>query len=148
MKQNGLISKAACFLPHLLFTFGIMLLTFYCITLVNEAMGFLSSFFSQKFEVLYVITAILTASAAFAKKRVPILASMQIICAVVMFVPVIISIAKHSMDLLDTKWFRRISLGNALIAVILSIVMIVIQRKAAFRVWKAEQESVRLLSPD
>ena len=46
------------------------------------------------------------------------------------------------MDLLDTKWFRRISLGNALIAVILSIVMIVIQRKAAFRVWKAEQESV------
>ena len=92
--------------------------------------------------MLYVITAILTAAAAFAKKRVPILASMQIICAIVMFVPVIISIVKHSMDLLDTKWFRRISLGNALIAVILSIVMIVIQRKAAFRVWKAEQESV------
>ena len=139
MKRNGFLSGAANFLPHLLFSFGIMLLTFYCITLVNEAMGFLSSFFSQKFEVLYAAVAILTAVAAFARKRVRLLAAMQVICAVVMLVPVVISIVRHSMDLLDTRWFRQISLGNAVIAVVFSVVMIALQRKAARKAWKAER---------
>ena len=139
MKNNRFFRSVSAFLPHLLFTFGLMLLTFYCITLVNESMGFLSSFFSQKFEVLYVVASILTAVSAFAKKRVPILAAMQIICAAAMLIPVIICIAQHRMDLLDTRWFRLISLGNALISILFSVVLIVQQRKAAYTAWKEQQ---------
>lgn len=139
MNAKRFFSGVGGFLPHLLFTFGMMLLTFYCITLVNEAMCFLSSFFSQKFEVLFVIVAWLTALTAFLQKRIRILAAAEAICAAVLFVPVVICLAQHRMDLVEMHWFRLTALVFSLISILFSVLMIVLQRRAARAAWKSEQ---------
>ena len=134
-----LLKGISGFLPHLLLTSGIMLLTFYCITLVNEAMCFLSSFLSQKFEIAYAVIGILTALAAIPLKRLRILPALQVICGIAIAVPAIICTVQHRMDLVDTGWFRSISLANAAVSILFAVAMIVLQCRAARAEWKAAQ---------
>ena len=130
----------AGFLPHLLLTFGIMLLTFYCITLVNEAMCFLSSFLSQKFEMLYACAALLTAAAAFAQKHARMLALAEAVCSVALAVPAVICTVQHRMDMLDTEWFRIFALVNAAVSIVFSVLLIVMQRRTARAAWASLQQ--------
>ena len=126
-------------LPHILLTCGIMLLTFYCITLVNEAMCFLSSFISQKFEVFYAVTGILTAVASASQKRLRVLPVLQTVASCAIAVPAVLCTVQHRMDLLDMQWFRFTALINAVIAIVFAVQMIVLQRREARAAWQAAQ---------
>ena len=143
MNGKTFFGRIGGFLPHLLFTFGIMLLTFYCITLVNEAMCFLSSFVSQKFEVLYVITAWLTVLTAFLQKHIRFVAAVEAVCAAVLLVPVVMCLAQHRMDLTEMHWFRLTALVNAIVSVLFSVLMIVLQRRAARAALRVEQPEAK-----
>ena len=139
MKHRKAVSG---FLPHLLLTCGIMLLTFFCITTVNEAMCFLSSFLSQKFEIAYAAVCLLTALAAFAEKRLRFPAVVQSAAGIALAVPAVICLAQHRMDLVDTEWFRILALINAAHAILFSMLMIILQRRAARAEWKAARSAV------
>lgn len=141
MNGKTFLGRIGGFLPHLLFTFGIMLLTFYCITLVNEAMCFLSSFVSQKFELLYVIAAWLTVLTAFLQKHTRLIAAVEAVCAAVLLVPVVICLVQHRMDLTEMHWFRLTALVNAVVSLVFSVLMIAVQRKAARAAWKNGQSA-------
>ena len=129
------------FLPHLLLTCGIMLLTFYCITLVNEAMCFLSSFLSQKFEVAYAVVAILTVIASVSVKRLRVLPVLQVVSACAIAVPAVICTVQHRMDMVDTHWFRTVALVNAVVAIVFAVLMIVMQRRQARAAWQAASQT-------
>ena len=120
----------AVFLPHLLMTYALMLLTFFVITIFNESMQFLSSTTSRHFEVVYVVAALLTVAAALVQKRVRIPAIVTAACTVIFAIPVFIALAEHSPIRLETTGFRVLALIYSLVTLVFSIMLIVSQRRA------------------
>lgn len=131
----------AGFLPHLLACFGIMLMTFFCITTVNSAMGFLSSEFSQQFEFIYGAVTLLTVLAAFSQKKARFWAVFAGLCAAALVAMVIVSRIRQSRDLLMTNEFNLCAMVSGIASLIFAVVLICAQRRAAADAWKAGQSA-------
>ena len=118
------------FLPHLLIAYGLMLLTFFGINIVNDSMAFLASDTSQHFELVYVTAVLLTVLAAFLQKQARIPAVIAGVCAVVLLIPVILAMHSHSRELLTGTAFPVIALISALATLVFAVMLIVLQRRA------------------
>ena len=128
--SKTILRGIASFLPHLLMTYAMMLLTFFVITLFNEAMQFLSSKTSRHFEVVYVVVALLTVAAALVQNRVRIPAIVTAVCTVVFAIPVIIALVQDTSSRLETGFFNGLSLIYSLVTLVFSVMLIVSQRRA------------------
>jgi len=101
-------------------------------------MGFLSSRSSRHFEVVYFAVTVLTAAAAFLRKRCRIPAAAACAVVIVMLIPVIRAMAADSPAPLTTGYFNIICGVFGVLTLGFSIAMIVMQRLAAKKTAETE----------
>lgn len=124
-----ILHGAASFLPHLLMAFALMLLTFYVITLFNEAMEFLVSKLSRKFELVMAGTALLTAAAAFLQKQLRIPAGITAVCAIAYAIPVLLVMSREDFPFFYSVGFEWMSLVFSIVTLVFAVAKIAVQRR-------------------
>lgn len=126
------------FLPHLLITYSVMALTFYCINRVNEAMNFLTARISTGFQTLYCLLILLTVGCALvlhSKARwfgVPCMLG-----AAVLFVPICRAFLQDNPMVASEAWYRTVLMLTACFCLLFAVAQIVVQRKAAMAAYRA-----------
>lgn len=129
--KNRILSGIAAFLPHLLMAYSWIILTCAAITVVNEAMGLLSSHTSRHFEMVYFTVMLITAGIAFGKKRCRIPAGIACAVGIAFLIPIISATVSDSARPLNTVYFNVISGVFGIATLVFSVMMIVSQRRAA-----------------
>ncbi len=129
LKKIG--SGISAFLPHLVMTYSVMLLTFFGINCVNTAMQFLDSRISQRFHLFYAMLAVLTALLAIFGKRLRIPAVCVILVVVAFVIPDIRALMADKAALLDSSYFRVMALVSSLTTLVFCIADICVMRKRA-----------------
>ena len=97
------------FLPHLLMVFSLMMLTFYVITLFNEAMGFFTARISMWFQVAYLALAIVVAADSILPKRMRIYAAIVGGCCMAMLIPVVIGTLNNDVAFFSGKLYQNLA---------------------------------------
>lgn len=139
MKALKTIWRGICaFLPHLLLTYGLMLLTFFVINIFNEPMGFLNSHVSRVFEIEYFAAAVLMTAIAIIENRLCVTAFVYLCVACAFILPVFRAVRVDSPLPLDTVYFRVMSLVFSLATIAFAVAQIVLGRADAKKRYEAE----------
>lgn len=150
MKALKTIWRGICaFLPHLLLTYGLMLLTFFVINIFNEPMGFLNSHVSRVFEIEYFAAAVLMTAIAIIENRLCVTAFVYLCVACAFILPVFRAVRLDSPLPLDTVYFRVMSLVFSLATIAFAVAQIVLGRADAKKRYLAENaESSETPAPE
>ncbi|MCQ2434011.1 MAG: hypothetical protein MJ062_02075 [Oscillospiraceae bacterium] len=125
------------FAPHLLMTFSLMIMSFYFITIVNDAMGFLTARISACFQLGYLTLSAVVALICLIAGRVRLAAVPTLAVSAVLFVPSLISIVKNSSELLSKPLYQNVLIVCAFLTFILAIAEITVMRKKAMAEYQA-----------
>ena len=128
---HRILGGIGAFLPHLLMAYSWMILTCAAITVVNDAVGLLSSHTSRHFEIVYFSATVLTAIVAFVQKRCRIPAAIACAVGIAFLVPLVQAMSADSARPLITPYFNVISGVFGIATLVFSIMLIVAKRRAA-----------------